>query len=485
MTITIIGLGPGAIDDLSLKAWRTLENAHTVYLRTSRHPCVPHLPQNATYHSFDDLYETFTDFADVYAAITARILEAAQAGDVVYAVPGDPLVGESTAARIVSAAHETGLSVQIINGISFIEPMLSLLQIDALDGLQIVDGLILASQHHPALNPAFSALIGQVYSRQVASDVKLTLMNQYPDDHPVKLIHRAGTTDVHIEALPLYEIDHSPHIDHLTSLYVPELGALTSFESFQETIAHLRAPEGCPWDREQTHQSLRPYLLEEAHEVLEAIDAGDMDNLCAELGDLLLQVVLHVQIATEYGDFQMADVIRHVNEKMIRRHPHVWGDVDVQGDAEKVVANWEDIKKAEKNGDDNVRKSILDGVPRGLPALLVAHKYQEKAAKVGFDWPDISGVEQKIREELDEIFSAPTDTERASEIGDVMFVLVNYLRWLGVHDPESILREINAKFYRRFTYIEEQTSINGDKPLTDYTLAEMDALWDEAKAKGL
>lgn len=485
MTITIIGLGPGSMDDLSLKAWRILENAQTVYLRTSRHPCVPHLPQTATYHSFDDLYETLADFNDVYAAITARILEAAQSGDVVYAVPGDPLVGESTATRILSAASDAKIAVHIINGISFIEPMLSLLQIDALDGLQIADGLAIASQHHPALNPTFSAFIGQVYSRQVASDVKLTLMNQYPDEHPVKLIHGAGTTGSQVESLPLYEIDRSPHIDHLTSLYVPGLGELTSFESFQETIAHLRAPEGCPWDREQTHQSLRPYLLEEAYEVLEAIDADDMDSLCAELGDLLLQVVLHVQIATEHGEFQMADVIRHVNEKMIRRHPHVWGDVDVNGDAEKVVANWEDIKKAEKNGDETARKSILDGIPRGLPALLVAHKYQEKAAKVGFDWPDISGVEQKIREELDEIFTAPTNTDRASEIGDVMFVLVNYLRWLGILDPESILREINAKFYRRFTYVETQASANGDKPLTAYTLEEMDALWDEAKAKGL
>jgi tetrapyrrole methylase family protein/MazG family protein len=477
MSLTIIGLGPGAVDDLSLRAWRTLEHAATVFLRTERHPCVPHLPQSATYESFDTLYENAATFDDVYSEITSRLLERAKNEPVVYAVPGDPLVGESTATRLLDAAQSAGIDVQIINGISFIEPMLSHLGVDALDGLQIFDALEIAARYHPPLNPAFPALLAQVYSRQVASDVKLTLMNQYPDEFEVMLIHGAGTDDATIERVPLYEIDRSDDIAHLTSLYVPACGEYTSFESFQDVIAHLRSPQGCPWDRKQTHESLRPYLIEEAYEVLEAIDNEDRDALPGELGDLLLQIVLHTQIATEYGDFYMTDVLDTVNRKMVRRHPHVWGDVDVAGDAEKVVTNWDAIKQQEKAARGDEKASLLGDIAPG-PSLWVAHKYQHKAAKVGFDWPDVSGVEDKVREELDEIFAEDNPQKKADEIADLMFVLVNWLRWLGVDDPESQMRAVNAKFARRFHYIEQ----HAQKPLDEMTLDEMDALWNEAKA---
>ena len=477
MTITIIGLGPGAVDDLSLKAWRTLENSAKVYLRTERHPCVPYLPQNTTYQSFDTLYESVEAFEDVYARITETLIEAAKAGEVVYAVPGDPLVGESTTTRILAAAKEQNITVNIVNGISFIEPMLTYLGIDALDGLQILDGLDIAAMHHPPLNPEYPTLVAQVYSRTVASDIKLTLMNQYPDEFEVTLIHGAGTDEQIVETVPLYEIDRSENINHLTSLYLPAAGQYTSFESFQEVIAHLRAPEGCPWDRKQTHESLRPFLIEEAYEVLEAIDNEDWDALVGELGDLLLQIVLHTQIATEDGEFYMKDVLEYVNRKMIRRHPHVWGTVDVAGNADTVVANWEEIKKQEKSANGDKRESLLDSVTKGAPSLMVAFKYQAKAAKVGFDWADVSGVEAKVREELGEILAETDPHLQAHEIADLMFVLVNWLRWLGVEDVESLMREHNAKFYRRFTYIEE----HAPKPLAEMTLDEMDALWNEAK----
>jgi len=481
MTLTIIGLGPSSVDDLSLKAWRLLENAETVYLRTERHPCVPDLPQNATYHSFDHLYETIDRFEDVYATITKTLLEKAQSEDVIYCVPGDPLVGESTTTRLMAAAKEADIEINIVNGISFIEPMLVQIGIDALDGLQIFDGLDIAAMHHPPLNPEYPALIGQVYSREVASDIKLVLMNQYPDDFEVTLIHGAGTGEQSTETVSLYEIDRSDSINHLTSLYVPILGEYTSFEAFQEVIAHLRAPEGCPWDRKQTHESLRPYLIEETYEVLEAIDNEDWDSLPGELGDLLLQIVLHTQIAIEYGEFYMTDVLEYVNRKMIRRHPHVWGEVDVDGDPDKVVVNWDEIKKKEQQQNGDVRKSLLDGVPKGAPSLMVAFKYQDKAATVGFDWADVSGVEDKVREELAEIIEESDPVKKAQEIADLMFVLVNWWRWLDVKDPESMMREVNAKFYRRFKYVEDHAT----KALTDMTLEEMDALWDESKANGL
>lgn len=485
MTLTLLGLGSGDVEDITRRAWRTLEQATTVYLRTQRHPCVPHLPQNPTYHSFDHLYEQHDDFARVYDAIVEQVLTHARQHPTVYAVPGDPFVGEETTLRLIQRARTEAIPVQVIHGVSFIEPMLAQIGVDAIDGLQIHDAITIGTMHHPPINPQFGALIAQVYSRNVASNLKLTLMNQYPDDFEVTLIHGAGTNAVQARTMPLYEIDRDEDIHHLTSLYLPPLGEYTSFEAFQEIIAHLRAPEGCPWDREQTHQSLRPFLLEESHEVLEAIDDDDTDALCGELGDLLLQIVLHAQIATEDGEFYMTDVLDYVNRKMIRRHPHVWGDVDVDGNPNQVTANWEQIKRAEKqaNGEE-APQSVLDGIPRSLPALLTASKYNQKAAKFGFDWQSVEGVEAKAREEIEEIFTASDPAEKAHEIGDLIFVLVNWLRWLGVDDAESVLREVNAKFYRRFTYVEQTAQANG-RHLTDMTLEEMDVLWNEAKARGL
>jgi tetrapyrrole methylase family protein/MazG family protein len=483
MTLTIVGLGPGDIDDLSRRAWRTLKNAKTVYLRTSQHNCVPCLPQTeTTYQSFDHLYEQHEKFEDVYTAIVEQVMTAARAGDVVYAVPGDPLVGESTVVQLLKAAKAENIPVEVVNGISFVEPILALLGVDAMNGLQILDGIAVANMHHPPINPDYPALLGQVYSSQVASNVKLTLMNQYPEDFQVQLVHAAGTENAVVENLPLYEIDRSPHIRHMTALYVPALGDMSSFEQFQEIIAHLRAPEGCPWDREQTHLSLRKFLLEETYEVLEALDAEDPDALAKEFGDLLLQIVLHTQIAIDDGEFKMTDVLRQINAKMIYRHPHVWGDVSVQG-AGDVLSNWDALKKQEQAAQGIERKWLLDGVPKGLPALMQAAEYQRKAAKPGFDWEKIEDVVAKVREELDEVLSAPGEAERAEEIGDLFFALVNWARWLGI-EPETALRETNAKFYRRFRYIEEQLAAQG-RALSASNLAEMDALWDEAKSRGL
>jgi tetrapyrrole methylase family protein / MazG family protein len=483
MTLTIVGLGPGHVDDLTRKAWRVLKQAQTVFLRTAQHGCVACLPQtSATYHSFDELYATAGDFEAVYVAIVEQVMAAARRGDVVYAVPGDPLVGEATSPRLLQEARAAGIEVEIVNGISFVEPSLALLGIDALDGLQILDGIDIATMYHPPINPDYPALIGQVYSRQLASDLKLMLMNQYADEFRVHLIHAAGTADARVEDLALYEIDRSPHIGPVTALFLPALGGMSSFERFQEIIAHLRSPEGCPWDRKQTHESLRQFLLEEAYEVLEVIDEGDPQALAEELGDLLLQVMLHTQIAIDNGDFHMTDVLRAINQKMIRRHPHVWSDVSAD-DADQVVTNWEALKRQERN-DHNGAESLLDSIPKGLPALLQAHQYQVRAAKVGFDWDDVADVRAKIDEELAEINAALGDPgELAKELGDLLFALVNWARWLGV-EPENALREANARFSRRFQYVEQAATASG-KALSEHTLEELDAYWNEAKARGL
>jgi tetrapyrrole methylase family protein/MazG family protein len=268
----------------------------------------------------------------------------------------------------------------------------------------------------------------------------------------------------------------------MTSLYLPALGEMSSFEQFQEIIAHLRAPEGCPWDRKQTHQSLRQYLLEETYEVFEAIDNDDPDELSKELGDLLLQVVLHTQIAIDDGEFNMTDVIRQINEKMVRRHPHVFGTTDV-ADADEVVANWDAIKKQEKQENGNF-ESVLDSVPKGLPALLQALQYQERAARGGFDWDAIEDVRAKLNEEIDEILAVKDDPDALlEEIGDLLFALVNWIRWLKI-EPEMALRGANAKFHARFKHVEQRVAESG-KPMTDFALEELDAFWDEAKSRGL
>ncbi len=483
--ITIIGLGPGSLKHLTLGAWDKLQQADTVYLRTSRHPCVAELPTTLHCVSFDHIYQARENFDQVYAEIAEYVLEVARReGQVVYAVPGDPLVGEASVTQIVDRARAASIPIEIIPGVSFIEPCLSLLGIDALDGLQILDALSVAEQFHPPVNPALPALLAQVYSRDVASNLKLTLMNQYPDEFDVQLIHAAGDANAQVESLQLFEIDRSSHIGITTSLYLPALGKLSSFEELQNIIAHLRSTEGCPWDREQTHKSLRPFLIEEAYEVLESLDAEDPDALYKEMGDLLLQILLHTQIAIDEGEFYMSDVLQHLNEKMIHRHPHVWGDVTATGDLSQLSRIWQAAKAAENDGAGLQRKSILDGIPEGAPALFVAQRYSARAAKMGFDWPDVAGVQAKFDEELAEVLSAKTDEQRADEIGDLIFVLVNWLRWLNVDDPESLLREINAKFYRRFCHVEGQAVAAG-KPISEYSLDELESWWQEAKQLGL
>jgi tetrapyrrole methylase family protein/MazG family protein len=305
-------------------------------------------------------------------------------------------------------------------------------------------------------------------------------MEVYPDEHPVKLVHGAGTESCQVEALALYEIDRSPLIGLLTTLYVPPLGSGTSLEAFQEVVAHLRAPEGCPWDREQTHQSLRSSLLEETYEVLAALDADDPASLCEELGDLLLQIVLHAQIANEYGEFSLAEVIQGIYAKILRRHPHVFGDVQVEG-VKGVLQNWEQLKAAERKANGKEDASILDGVPPALPALSQAEQYQSRAARLGFEWASLEEVRGKVLEELAEIERAQNSVETMHEIGDLLLAMVDLARFYHV-DPESALREANARFRQRFSFIEDQARGTGKK-VSDLSLDEMLALWAQAKGR--
>lgn len=246
---------------------------------------------------------------------------------------------------------------------------------------------------------------------------------------------------------------------------------LRKFDNFVEIIARLRAPDGCPWDKEQTHKSLRENLLSETYEVLEALDKGEAAELCEELGDLLLQIVLHAQIAKDDKEFEIGDVIAGISNKIIRRHPHIFGDVKVK-DSRDVMRNWEALKNKEG-------KSVLEGVPKGMPALAYAYEISRRAVRVGFEWADLQGVIDKVDEEIAEIKAAKSREEKADEIGDLLFTLVNYARWEGV-DPEAALREANEKFYKRFSKVEKIAKKQG-KELQKLSFKEWDNLWEEAK----
>jgi len=249
-----------------------------------------------------------------------------------------------------------------------------------------------------------------------------------------------------------------------------------ALDELLEIQQRLLAPGGCPWDREQTHESLVRYLIEEAYEVIEAIKEGDMHKLREELGDLLLQIVFHAALAEKEGHFDFADLTRTVSQKMVDRHPHVFGDLPLKT-SDDVLDKWEDFKRKEG------KTSLLEGIPQGLPALLRAEKIQEKCSRVGFDWPSVNGALDKFKEEVDELGQAQNDQEITEEMGDVLFALVNVARFKGV-EPEQALQLSNDKVTRRFNYIEQKVKDTGCK-FSDLSLEEMDRIWDEAKVRGL
>jgi tetrapyrrole methylase family protein/MazG family protein len=476
--ITVVGLGPSSEAMLTRQAWEILATASELYVRTRHHPALESLPASVAIHSFDDLYEQAESFTEVYEAIAMRLLELAKRKQgVLYAVPGDPGVGEAALSHLRELTRAEEITLNLIPGVSFIEPCLALLGLDALDGLFIADALELAQAHHPGFPPDTGVLIAQLYSQMVAADVKLTLLNQYPPDHPVHVIADAGSDSAHVVPMPLEALDRCEHYGITTTVYVPPLDEPGSFEAFQEIVAHLRAPEGCPWDREQTHQSLRNHLMEETFETLEAIDNNDMNALKEELGDLLLQIVLQTQIAVEQGTFLMADVIQHVQQKLIRRHPHVFAGMDIQ-EVDAVLHNWESLKEEERDhqGSD---KGLLDGVPLGLPALAQADEIQARVARVGFDWPELAGVVAKLQEELQEVAEAQTEDEKVIEMGDLLFSVVNYARWLKI-DPEAALRLANQRFRERFRKV-ERLAHQSARNISKLEIDELEALWKKAK----
>ncbi len=482
-TLKVVGLGPGGMNYLTLEALESLEAAEVVYLRTEKHPVIDKLRERGIkFESYDSFYEKFESFDEVYLSVAKDVVAKTEIGPVVYAVPGNPFVAEKTVEYLQEMAVESGLEIEFVHGASFIDAIVTRLKRDPVHGLKIMDALQIEVQ---APDVTMDNMIIQVYDRMTASRVKLALGKYYEDDQEVIVVRGAGIPgEERIEKMMLYELDQKEGLhDHLTSLYIPGIAMGGERKRFFEDLIGimelLRSPDGCPWDREQTHESLKPYLIEEAYEVLDAIDRQDLYELEEELGDLLLQVVFHATIAEENGYFNIHDVTTGISEKLLRRHPHVFADVKVDG-SDEVLTNWEAIKKEEK--DENMHVESMERIPTGMPALMRAYKIQKKAADVGFDWDDIKDAIAKIHEELDEfleIYESGDKEKTTDELGDLLFAVVNVCRFLKVR-PEVALSHTNEKFLRRFRYIEEKTLEKG-KNLNNMSLEEMDNLWKSAK----
>jgi len=367
---------------------------------------------------------------------------------------------------------------------SLVTSIFETLHIEPPPKLILLEARTLASVHVPPYPPDTPVLFIGVDSDELALQLKTVLLTTYPKEHGVTWVEGGKRRP---EALGGCKVERLGELnrgsfDEKVCLYVPPLGEGTSFESFAEIVAHLRAPDGCPWDRDQTHETLRKHLLEESFEAISAIDSGDFTDMREEFGDLLLQIVLQSQIANEEGQFNVNQVVQGIHSKIVRRHPHVFGELELDG-VDSVLANWEKLKEAERKNNGQKEKGLLDGVPLALPALSQAQEYQDRAARVGFDWPEIEGVLEKIAEEVEEVKHANNGEELASEIGDLLFALVNLARWKKI-DAESALRGTNLKFKKRFGYVEHGAK-KQHRELSSLSLEEMDALWNKAKSQGL
>ena len=476
--IKIVGLGPGSNDAISAQTLREIDNATHRYIRTTRHPSA-HLVKNAT--SFDDEYEKHDKFEDVYRAIADKLIVAAQQHEnILYVVPGSPLVLEHTVQLLL---QNKSVTTTVMPAMSFLDVVWSALKIDPVDaGVRMIDGHRFADLAAGETGPL---LVAQCHANWVMSNIKLAHESAIGDE-PVIILHHLGLDDEKIIHTTWQNLDREIEPDHLTSIYIPKLSEPIASEMAKLHTLARTLREQCPWDEKQTHDSLVRYLIEETYEVVDAINALDPqdestdEKFIEELGDLLYQIEFHATIAEQQGRFTIADVARSIHDKLVRRHPHVFGDVRADS-AEEVVSNWDAIKQQERGV--VTEKSVFDGVANSSPSLMYSTKLQKRAAEFGFDWPDSKGASDKITEELGELSRAIETKQDASEIalelGDVLFSVVNLSRHLGV-DAETALRSAADKFRDRFQSVvalAEQRKLD----LAKCSLTQLDELWEIAK----
>jgi len=474
--ITVVGLGPGPLDAVTVETLKTIERLPVRFLRTTRHPSASVVGEA---RSFDSLYDTLPTFEEVYRAIVEQLVAAAtEHGEVLYAVPGSPLVLESSVKQLLA---DERVVVTVLPALSFLDLAWQMLGIDPVDaGVRLIDGHRFATEAAGERGPL---LVAQVHADWVLSMVKLT-HELAGGDEEVFLLHHLGLDDQRVIRTTWKDLDRTLDPDHLTTLYVPKLAEPVAGEMQRLHQLARTLRERCPWDQEQTHDTLVKHLLEETYEVVDAIHALDPNNgdtdeaFIEELGDLLYQVEFHATIAEQEGRFTIVDVAQRLHDKLVRRHPHVFGDA-VASTADDVVDTWDSVKRTEQRAKDD-RPSVFAGVAGAAPSLAYAQKLQKRAAGVGFDWPNAEGALAKITEEVDEVMRADDVRSREMELGDVLFSVVNVARHLGV-DAELALRKSADKFRNRFVIVEDLASQRGID-LTTASLEKLDALWEEAKS---
>jgi len=479
--IIIVGLGPGDYENLTIKALNILKSAKCLVLRTEQHPLVKDLEREGlVFQSCDDIYDSSHDFEEVYEKISDRIINLAKENkEVVYAVPGHPFVAEKSVQLIIEKSEES-IKVQIVPAMSFIDAVSVSLGVDISKGLKIIDGLRLDEQKP---DTDCGNIITQVYSKLVASEIKLKLMDYYKDDQNICVLRVAGDIDK-LQWIKLYELDKIEWVDYLTSIYIPEVVNNKKYNTIDDLVSImkvLRSDSGCPWDKKQDHQTLKPCLIEECYEALEAIEEENIESMIEELGDVLLQIVFHAQIGKENGEFDINDIITGLVDKLITRHPHVFGGTMASSEI-GALENWEASKRKEKKVKNYF--DTLENIPKVMPSLTRSYKIQQKAALAGFDWDNVDGAMGKIDEELlelKEVYKSTKFDKIEEEIGDLIFAVVNVARFLNIQ-PELALRGTIKKFLNRFKIMEE-LALSLGKNLDIMALHEMDLLWDKAKTQ--
>ena len=478
--IKIVGLGPGAPEALTYGAIKALEDSDNLFFRTEKHPTVDYLKEKLNgFNTCDNYYETSDSFDEVYEKIAKDLISNyKEKGDLVYAVPGHPLVAERSVFNLMKLCDENNITYEILPAVSFIDAMMDVLKIDPIEGLKVIDAFDIKNQ---VLDKRIGTIITQVYNPLIASEVKLELLEYYNDDTEIYYVRAAGIKgEESVRKIPLYELDMQEDIDYLTYIYIPKnLKNKKDIYDLVEIVDILRGENGCPWDREQTHESIKNAIIEESYEVADAIEKEDDNGVIEELGDVLFQVIFHAAIGKEDGYYNLSDIIEGICNKMIYRHPHVFGNADVNT-TEEVLANWDELKKKEKHF--NTMTDELNGVAKALPALIRAAKVQKKAKKVGFDFENVDKTLEKIKEEineLEEVYKTDNVDRITEELGDLLFSCVNTARFLNVDSEEALNKCIN-KFIERFSYI-ENTAISLGLNLKEMSLKEMDELWEKTK----
>lgn len=473
-TIQIIGLGAGNTDDLTVRAYKALSEKIPTFARTDRHPIVDELRKNMDIESFDDYFEKYDTFDEIYEKMTLKLIELSkQYGKITYCTAGSPYYGDIVTKKLINE-YKSEINTIIIDGMSFLDKCLKLSGYADYNNITVLDCLE-ADEFSFDVN-SFN-IITQVYDLEIASQLKIKLMEIYPEGVNTLIVN---VLEENVKDVPLFMIDQEKNYGFSTYFCILPIeiskNRVYNINNLLRIVKVLRGPDGCPWDKKQTHHSIRQHVIEEAYEVVDAIDNYDIDNLVEELGDLLFQVVFHAELGSEEGYFNFSDVVTNLCKKMYFRHPHVFGDVKADN-AEDALISWENSKLKEKNL--TTYTDNLKNVPKALSTLSRSYKIQKRAAEVGFDWPDAEGAVLKIKEELLEFieeYNNDNIENMEEEFGDLLFALVNFARFKRINPDIALNKTIN-KFIDRFEYIEK----NSTKDLKQMTLKEMDELWEESK----